>query len=342
MSCTEDIARILRRDCPAERLAISKSSVVTSAEDDQWPLDGTENSEKAEGRWNKSFALNDDWDQQLPSKRRRVLSPIDSRSNPFVWTMSATLESPIISTDTTTMQSSSSFSYVAHGGFTTAASQLQAIEAEATRSTIAANANLKATKSSKNSSSTRRSVGQSSLATYFGKPSLPDIRTAATVQIPTTIVRVSNPIAKASAQIFMPVESNEDSTTNEIALPPPRRPLHKIPQNLSTHRLTNIPTARPGTRPLDHDDDSYSFSRKNYPFLSSSPQKPPSPIPRAKDPLEDNTTTCASVLENATRPASTFHTTTVQQVGTRRTLGVKRSMNGWAARGGFEVPRRVG
>ena len=52
--------------------------------------------------------------------------------------------------------------------------------------------------------------------------------------------------------------------------------------------------------------------------------------------------------EQVTRPASTFHTTSVQLLGQKKTLGVKRSMNGWAARGrssglgkGFEVPRRV-
>ena len=344
MSSIEDIARILRRDYPAERSVILKSSVVTNAEDDLWPLDGTESSERVERRWNRSSALNDNWDQQLPSKRRRVLSTIDNRSNPTVRALSDTLESPIFSTDTTTMQKSSSFSYVTHGGFTTAASQLQAIEAEAARSTTAANANSRVKKSIKTSSSTRRSAGQSSLATYFGKPGIPDINTSANVQVPTTVVPVSVTIAEASVEIFVPSESNAYTTANEIGLPPPRRPLDNVPPNLSTHRLTNLPTPRPNSRPLNHDDDSYSFSRKNYAFLSSSPPKPPSPC--AKDPREDDTTPSASVRENATRPASTFHTTSVQQVGARRTLGVKRSMNGWTARGGgkggFEVPKRVG
>ena len=342
MSSIEDIARILRRDCPAERSVILKSSVVTSAEDDQWPLDGTNNSEKAERKWNRSSALDDNWDQELPSKRRRMLDPIDNRSNPAVRNLSATPVIPAISTETTTMQNSSSFSYITPGGFTTAASQLQIIKAEAAMSAIAANQNLKVKRSGKSSSSTRRSAGQSSLATYFGKPSIPDISTAATVQVPTTVVPISNPIAMPSAEILIPLESNGNPTTNEIGLPPPRRPLHTIPQNLSTHRFTNLSTPRPDSRSLDHDDDSYSSSRRNYPFLSSSPPKPPSPNPCAKDPLENNTTPSDSITGNATRPASTFHTTSVQQVGARRTLGVKRSMNGWAARGGFEVPKRVG
>ena len=52
--------------------------------------------------------------------------------------------------------------------------------------------------------------------------------------------------------------------------------------------------------------------------------------------------------EQVIRPANTFHTTSMQLLGQRKTLGVKRSMGGWAARGrgsglakGFEVPRRV-
>ena len=341
MSNIEDIARILRRDCIAEGSVIPKSGITSSTEDDLWPLDGTDNPEKAERRWDRSSAMNDNLDRQLPSKRRRMGSPIENHSNPTVRALSTTLESPIISTDTTTMQNSSSFSYVAHSGFTTAASHLQVIEAEAARSTITANQNLRPKKSTKFSSSAKRSAGQSSLATYFGKPSISDISTTAHVQVRTTVVPVPNAIAKASTEISIPLESNKDTITTEIALPPPRNPLQRIPANLSTHRLSNLPTARPCSRPLDHDNDS-SFSRKNYPFLSSSPPRPPSPIPPERDPLEDNTTSSASARENATRPASTFHTTSMQQVGARRTLGVKRSMNGWAARGGFEVPRRVG
>ncbi|KAL8792265.1 MAG: hypothetical protein Q9195_005144 [Heterodermia aff. obscurata] len=315
--------------------------VVTSAEDDHWPLDGTENPQEAERRWNRSSTLNDDWDQQLPSKRRRMLSPTDNRSNPTIRALSATLESPMISTTTTTMQNSSSFSYVAHGGFTTAASQLQVIEAEAARSTKAANSSFK-TKNSNKHASTKLSAGQSSLATYFGKPSIPDISTAAIVRVPQTMSHPSNCIAHTSTRISEPPESNLNIITNEIALPTPRKPLQNIPQDLSTHRLSNLPMPRPNSRPLDLDDDPYSFPRKNYPFFSSSPPKPPSPTSPTKDRFELDIADSASVRENATRPASTFHTTSVQQVGVRRTLGLKRSMNGWAAKGGFEVPRRVG
>ena len=287
--------------------------------------------------------MDNNWDQQLPSKRRRMLSPIDDHSNPTIRALSGTLESPMITTTTTTMQDSSSFSYVAHGGFTTAASQLQAIEAEAARSRMAAIPESKPKKSSKVSSFTKRPAGQRSLATYFGNPSITDISTASNVRVPTTVAPVSNLVARASTEIYVALESDINMITNEISLPPPRKPLHQIPQDLSTHRLSNLPTPRPSSRPLNHDDDSYAFpEKKKYPFFSSSPPKEPSPNPRAEDCFEHDTASSTSVQENAMRPASTLHTTSVQQVGARKTLGVKRSMMGWSAKGGFEVPRKVG
>lgn len=94
----------------------------------------------------------------------------------------------------------------------------------------------------------------------------------------------------------------------------------------------------------DDDDDNHSRQgQKKYLFLSSSPAKPPEEegekeeesLPQDEKSATDNDNNSVVVNASGFRPASTFHSTSMQQeVQPRRqkTLGVRRSMNGWAAR----------
>ena len=394
MSTIQDMARILRRDYPAEKTIISDSSTAKSLQDDQWPLDGSVAPKEAERRWNKWSMTNDDLDGHHPSKRRRMLSPTDPD---LIRIPAAQPALSAISTNSTTMQNTSSFSYVAHAGFTTAASQLQVIEAEVAISMkttiIQRNDTTTSKKSNKVSSSTKRHAGQSSLATFFEKKGAADIGPK-----PSTLDKRPKPQRAGPTR----GQTREDPSLsrqyiprttiaptnlliNEAVVPTPRLPLASIPQPLSSHRFQPLTSTRPRPLTTTSTVPSYDEPPPNpYPFLSSSPPKPSDLIPRdcQNDRLKNSTAVSGHVKiiggnydadhwktwneakdmqiaeemneeqepnEERQRPATTYHTTSMQQVGHgRRTLGVKRSMGGWAARGrgkgvgGFEVPRRVG
>ena len=386
------MARILRRDCPAEKTIISYSSVAKSLEDDQWPLDGSKAPKEAERRWNQWSMSNDDMDRHHPSKRRRVLSPTD----PDPTRISATQpDFSAISTNPTAMQNTSSFSYVTHAGFTTAASQLHVIEAQVARSerttNIRSNETTTTKKSSKISSSTKRHAGQSSLATFFEKKGVADIGLNSSTlgkrpkpqRVESTRSQICEDSSLSRQYIPRTTIPPRNLLINEAILPTPRLPLASIPQPLSSHRFQPLTSTRP--RPLASTVPSHDEPPPNpYPFLSSSPQNLSDPIPHAceRDHVKSGTAVSSHAeirggkddsdhwkkgneakdtqiaeeeneeqepKEARQRPATTYHTTSMQQVGNmRRTLGVKRSMGGWAARGrgkgggGFEVPRRVG
>ena len=394
MSTIQDIARILRRDYPAEKTIISDSSTAKSLEDDQWPPDGSEAPKEAKRRWNKWSMTNDDLDRHHPSKRRRMLSPTDPDLTRIP---AAQPDLYAISTNSTTMQNTSNFSYVAHAGFTTAASQLQVIEAEVAismKTTIIQRSDTTTSKKSKKaSSSTKRPAGQSSLATFFEKKNSADIgpkpcpqdKRPKPQQLGPTLSQTREESSLSRQHIPRTIIAPTNLLINEAVVPTPRLPLASIPQPLSSHRFQPLTSTRPRPLPATSTVPSHNEPPLNpYPFLSSSPPKPSEPIPRDRenDRLKNSTTVPSHVKiiggnydadhwkkwneakdtqsaqemneeqepkEERQRPATTYHTTSMQQLGNgRRTLGVKRSMGGWAARGrgkgggGFEVPRRVG
>ena len=187
--------------------------------------------------------------------------------------------------------------------------------------------------------STKRSAGQSSLATYFTTsnkaPSGSDALKAGS-RPSETISATSNELEPAD------IPSTFLDTPDEVPLPQPRLPLQIIPSSLANHRLAPLNTTRSRLPP----PEDMAMSAKHYTFLSSSPPKAPKNDPG--NGTTDSIQPATEVKENAcaTKAATTFHTTSVQQVTARKTLGVKRSMNGWAERGkstgGFQVPKRVG
>ena len=144
--------------------------------------------------------------------------------------------------------------------------------------------------------------------------------------------------------------SSEGSSAARQA-PPTRAPMLPIPQPLSSHKLRPIPNT---TRPRFNTDEEL-HSKKDYVFLSSSPPKAQEEADVTKSPLkskgieqENNTPSQAAPKYNDSRPAATFHKTSLAQVQAattvqKKTLGVRRSMNGWSSRGGhgFSVPGRA-
>lgn len=160
--------------------------------------------------------------------------------------------------------------------------------------------------------------------------------------------------------------SSNSSSSGAISTARPashtRAPMLPIPQRLASHKLNPRPNT---TRPRFPSDESPQ-SKKDYVFLSSSPRQPQDEAETTDSPLsskaceqqENNSPVQAAMKSHDSRPATTqhsdsrpaatFHTTSVAQIQAantvqKKTLGVRRSMNGWSSRvgQGFAVPGRA-
>lgn len=123
-----------------------------------------------------------------------------------------------------------------------------------------------------------------------------------------------------------------------------KRPLNVIPPSLANHELYSR-----SHQTRHRADDNNQQSPKHYFFLSSSPTRTDDLAPlQANADNNDGGTFCTepslkkrrSESESCggnTRPASTFHTTSVAAVKaganhSKKTLGIRRSMTGWTCR----------
>ena len=336
-STVNDIARILRRDSPTYAQIFEACEKLQSLEDNLWPLTGDEEVKAIGAKWSK-------WDSnessEHPFKRRRMQN--NERSS--VEGVTACLKGHI--GNTTTMQSSSTFSY--NTSFISAAAQLQHFD-ENEKVDSRPSGDEKPSKARKevglnHKSSLAPRGGQSNLMSFWGIK-------AGTDRTSTTIEEIGDGRLGDLATRRSHTSRNEtvtglNATTNQVSSRTPNLP---IPEALATHRLQPLSnTNRP--RPLIHKEEPPR--EKAYVFLSSSPPHIEDFV-EAADQFEDQSPSELMIgtedSEVAPRhkdivPSKTFHTTSIAQLHTesapRKTLGVRRSMNGWSARGvGFSVPR---
>jgi len=266
----------------------------------------------------------------------------------------------------TTMQNTTTFSVSStsiHSGFTSAGAHLQDLaqrksgtitemdqDTSSTRGSTARSPKLNkksnaSIKHCRNEELNKANSGQGTLLNFFRQP--PNGGYAAKEH---PAGEASPPLLMASKQAEMPPNLRDGARP----LSQSRQPILPIPQPLAEHRLTSalIPT-RPPKIPQGPDHKS-----KQYPFFSSSP--PPIESLSEEAEASDEKALCVDKSRNQnrtqtesqisdSRSAMTFHVTTTTQVrsaqATTRTLGVRRSMNGWTNRGGhtFSVPgRRTG
>jgi len=150
--------------------------------------------------------------------------------------------------------------------------------------------------------------------------------------------------SSSSAVSFLTArQSHGLSTHRPLSTPMYTRPSY--PTSSLRSRAVGIctPEDRENHDDDDDDDDHNRQGQKKYLFLSSSPAKPleeegekeEESLPQDEKSATDNDNNSVAVNASGFRPASTFHSTSMQQeVQPRRqkTLGVRRSMNGWAAR----------
>ncbi|KAL8702082.1 MAG: hypothetical protein Q9201_004584 [Fulgogasparrea decipioides] len=327
-----DIARILRRPYPSPSKIIEESVKIQHKEDDLWPLDGLEHPEEMKARRdNGNVPTGPDSIGQNSRKLQQDSSAGEQYSERCRTTNG--VGSIIAIGYATTMEGSQRFSVNSFSGFTSATSQLHQLNKEQTTMTT-----QQPLTSRKRKAQDRT---QNNLTNLWG--------------LKTQAAELKMSFQASHTKRFAVSDSNKLRPGSYGIEPPPRVPLEAVPENLAKHGLGPVATfARPKPSVVQHEQ-----IEEQYMFLSSSP-----PHPEVVD--EDASTAadvgCLDTVEaadavgrfnertsrlNNVLPAVTVHQTSMAQLqaakASRKTLGVRRSMSGWSARGvqGFSVPKKV-
>ena len=341
-----DIARILRRNNPTLAQISKACETLRSLHDDLLPLAGEEEVVPMGTNWSK-------WDTvestEHPLKRRRM----QNLESGGVDEMTACVKSHVAGQfgSTTTMQSSSTFSY--NTCFISAAAQLQHVDEDEKKDIKLCGAETLSKKRKtgaglKPLSSLGHERGQSDLTRYLGISAGNNTGVAPMVK---SAEKKKEKIAARHSHAECNVEDTDLMITTSVVSSGDLRQTSKtpqlpIPEALATHRLQPLSnTNRP--RPIAHEEDS--LRKKPYSFLSSSPPHIEELVDAAENQCEDQS------LSTISRPTASqkfdiissrhFHTTSMAQLRKEavptKTLGVRRSMNGWSARGrqSFSIPK---
>ncbi|MCJ1471986.1 hypothetical protein MMC13_000630 [Lambiella insularis] len=357
----QDISRILRRTCPSENTLLEGMKKVMSLEDNLWPLTGEEGPEIVAARWSGANGSSTDFSIDRALKRRRTAA---SESDGTALGLGDGCVRASSSIDIkTTMPGFPTHSTASHGGgFVSATSQLQKIRdgdqcgsidptIKPMKRQSSGSHNLSSKNSKKADEGLRRYWSSSTDTNGPAKLNHPFMSHNETLlervdddALSSTIIGSVRNAGSSSISRKSTVSSSAviPSHVEETSL---RQPMSAIPQPLANHSLPSYGSAAKVTRVVA---DAYGKS-KPYVFLSSSP-------PPVRDALEEsrvetirkvndggaphsgNLTRGAAAQQNDLRPASTYHITSVAQVQARnqapvKTLGVRRSMAGWSARG---------
>ena len=336
----QDLARILRRPCPALSEVEAAQGKIERIADDKYPLNRSELDGDDNGR---------EYLAKQPLSKRRKVDMVAMTGLNVPVTMN---DSSKYSTASTTMS-----------GFVSANDHMQTLkQAEATRMlSVAAEATVQRTHRREELSQTTSSqkVGRLSVPTS-SRPKIPKKRPSGQGSI-TAFFQRPNPTrseeslpvkpAPPLAPMFRSVSTSHLNQSPLADTTNINREPRRVSQPLSTHKIGTAPmTSKP--RRIEHEE---VFEAKRHLLLSSSPVKspvkpedlgdqldfdadePPSPIRPTADASKTTSTGFVS--------ASTFHTTTLSQLQTqaapqRRTLGMRRSVQvGWTTRKQFQPPR---
>jgi len=320
-----DIASILRRPCPSQDDLVRGLQTLSdkdSVNDDIWPADGSHRPR----------------DELLPNSVPSIAptAGFSSFSYSKTWpelqgtrmsgsTTNVVGQGPrLISTSSTTMADSGSFSIPAVSlSFITANDQMKAEKlAAATGTTSAIRTNPKPQAKGR-----QTDRNQSDISRFFGRE---------TSKLPLKIP------SQSTGHQLSPWKPSSIDLDQVLPQNPLVSKATTIPIQLSSHKL---PTkAAPFKRPRAAFEERPSPNRKRYVYLSSSPTRDSGESPSiapvidenastSKIPVKDGTTASTAHPISLTRPATTMHITSMamlRQGGTgRKTLGVRRTMNGW-------------
>jgi len=327
-SAIPNLARILRRSCPASADIDAARNLLERPEDDRYPatreeIDGDDSMYDAS--WNNGYkhsgTSNGGANQAL---KKRKLNNTTSSAGEFVpITMNRTSG---FSTASTTMQN-------VNAGFTSARDlgDLQAMQREAERIRMLASAedaqigraayseSKKAEAKVPRAKTTKpRATGQGAITSFFKRS---NSALSEEVQEPTcsTGPALQRSMSSLSGQTALYDISNVQASTTR-----PPRPFQ--PLSIPKHKVTDRPIL---TKPKRNEPES-----TRYVLLSSSPVKSDTQdAPQSENQLEAPE---SPTKQTSFRPASTFHTTSMNQVqnqsAQRKTLGARRSMQPWSVK----------
>ncbi|KAJ5608822.1 hypothetical protein N7528_009389 [Penicillium herquei] len=311
------IADILGRPRPAAEELYKELHSLPSTLDDQWTTEGEEKDKGTTKAWNASLEPHDS-EQPNPKRRRSDINQPTTTTY-----MTAGMQS-------TGTSSNFMVSTTLSSGFTTARDYItanpaasQPTQAETTSKAATETASVSQTKKA----GRKEGLSQASISNFFGGPGSSQKKQSATT---------SHAAAPAPTQPA-PVRRNNHLTGNNNPRPGPSS---IVPAPLSAHRLQPRPLQP--TRPSLEPTESH-----NYTWLAapSRPTVKPARI-TTRPPNGNNTNAGTGTGSQEMKPANstdtvqsvTFHTTTMAMVRQqapvtgRRTLGIRRSMNGWEER----------
>jgi DNA helicase-2/ATP-dependent DNA helicase PcrA len=331
-STIPDLARILRRECPTIENITAARSLLDRLEDDFYPatrdeIDSDDSTWGAshDDKFHGSGPSNDR--SQTYSKRRKL----DDSGDSVAVTMNRTSG---FSMATTTMHG-------AKAGFTSARDlgDLQAMQREAERVRMLATAQdaesgRKAYKNDKRveakpavaKKTKARAAGQGAITNFFAKRS---------VSTPSDMTEQLTPMAIPSLQRSQSsMSSNAPMSDISNVRPSVVRPPQPFqPLSVPSYMLQNRPMA---SKPKS---SKPSPERNKYILLSSSPVKPEYQDPALGEEVkedEQEITAQSSTIASGFRSAATLHTTSMNQmqnqVAQRKTLGTRRTMQGWSVK----------
>ncbi|RDL41758.1 p-loop containing nucleoside triphosphate hydrolase [Venustampulla echinocandica] len=312
----QSISQILRRDLPSVSSISESCSSLRSIEDDIFPVDG-EDSKEAESKFNSlmgipTFSLG----QQAPKRRRvelgRSMSNIEGVAGQN-WKPSYT----------TTMDRASTM------GFVSAGSHLEVLNEQSInggKGLIQDGVPKLEEKILAGKTKAKVLKGQGNLLAFVGKPQ-PDLSSAMLHPTESTVPRESKMVSQAPKTVNCFNRPRIAASTSE-------RP--GITPALAAHRLG---PSQIGSRPRLQVPETEPQRRNEYVFLSSSPPRPQPVIPDGPHPPETPAgLTTKPPLLPLIRPALSMHTTSISilngSMATKKTLGVKRSLDGWSSRKG--------
>ncbi|TVY33962.1 ATP-dependent DNA helicase [Lachnellula occidentalis] len=318
-STVQSVSQILRRSCPSPASISESRSLLRSSEDDIFPVDGEEDNDNVESRWHTTESPTHTAGQQPPKRRKielgRSVNNLEERPERN-WKPSYA----------TTMDRASSFTGTTIPGkteFVNVRANLQVLQEQSVNAAAASIENETVSRKPPHQKpavkkKAKALEGQGTLFGFLGKP-----KPAEESSLPSSRAGVSNEIKTNPYAQVMP------SSFNRPRPNPIRKDVSGIDPSLANRRVGPSAGHRPNQK-LPPEEQK----RNDYVFLSSPPQKP-KPALLEEDVVPEKPPGLSSnpPLLPLIRAATTFHSTTVSEVGTAiKTYGVKRKMDGWSSK----------
>jgi DNA helicase II / ATP-dependent DNA helicase PcrA len=321
----QSIALILNRPLPMD----INSDGLLSREDDLWPLSGEEVVEDGR-KWDRSDGNPHYTQGQRPPKRQRIDNNNSNTSTQQTWR-------PV---NMTTMDQSSTFSArstTIQSGFISAGWHLKVLSEKSINcvaekaSPLAGNGCRKITGKVEEHISQQKSSkfpASHNITSFLTKPNPPK--------------RPRSPPNSATKKLPTKEFKNDYRLLREFssfASPPPNE--FGILPSLANHRLGSAKLSAPSRHMLED-----GVKKKPYICFSSSPPRPEQLTQEAEETvgaqsIEIDVEQSIQVVKRI-QPATTMHATTMSHINTlsKKSLGVRRDMKGWASRKGqgFVVP----